>query len=72
MRWKTSGVTEFLQRGMGLRAVPSAATLRQRLEEAGARIAALTDELPVPLRKHARAAFTALSTGHVALELDVI
>lgn len=61
----------FFQRSLGLRAVPSAVTLRQRLDEIGPRLSELTDELPVPLLKRARAAITPLPMGHVALDIDV-
>src|SRR5690606_3008615 len=61
----------FFQNALNLRAVPSAATLRQRLDEVGQQLAETTDELPVPLIRRARAAVTPLPMGHVALDLDV-
>lgn len=62
---------DFFQRAMGLRAVPSSATLRQRLNEVGVELQSITDELPVPLLKRAQAPITALPMGHVALDMDV-
>jgi hypothetical protein len=61
----------FFRRAMGLQAVPSSATLRQRLDEIGPALQPLTDELCVPLLKRAKASVTALSMGHVALDMDV-
>lgn len=61
----------FFKRALGLRAVPSAATLRQRLDAIGRRLQDVTDELPVRLLQHAKAPITALSMGHVALDIDV-
>src|SRR5690606_33777306 len=61
----------FFQNALNLCAVPSAATLRQRLDEVGQQLAETTDELPVPLIRRARAAVTPLPMGHVALDLDV-
>lgn len=62
---------EFFRRALGLRAVPSAATLRQRLDEVGVALQAITDGLPVRLLQRARAPVTPLPMGHVALDLDV-
>lgn len=62
---------DFFQRALGLRSVPSSATLRQRLNEVGVDLQTITDELPVPLLKRAKASVTALPMGHVALDMDV-
>lgn len=51
--------------------MPSAATLRQRLDEVSQPLQAITDELPVDLLQRARAAVTALPMGRVALDIDV-
>ena len=61
----------FFQRALGLRAVPSSATLRLRLDKIGPRLAELTDELLVPPLRRAKAAITPLPMGHVALDIDV-
>lgn len=61
----------FFQRSLGLRAVPSAATLRQRLDEVARPLQAITDELAVPLLQRAKAPITPLVMGHVALDIDV-
>ena len=61
----------FFRRALGLRAVPSAVTLRQRLDEVGGTLQTLTDELSVTLLQRAQAAVTALPMGHVALDMDV-
>ena len=62
---------DFFRRALGLNAVPSAVTLRQRLDAVGVELQQITDELPVPLLKRARAPITALPMGHVALDMDV-
>lgn len=62
---------DFFQRALGLRAVPSAVTLRQRLDTVGVALQAITDELPVPLLQRAKATITPLPMGHVALDMDV-
>lgn len=61
----------FFKRALGLRAVPSAATLRQRLDEVARPLQAITDELPVTLLQRSKAPLTALPMGHVALDIDV-
>jgi len=61
----------FFQRALGLRAVPSAVTLRQRLDDVSSSLMPITDELPVPLLQRAKADITALPMGHVALDIDV-
>ena len=61
----------FFRRALGLRAVPSAVTLRQRMDEIGPQLQVITDELPVSLLTRAQAAVTPLAMGHVALEIDV-
>lgn len=62
---------EFFARALSLRQVPSAATLRQRLDALGVEAAEAIDALIVPLLKRARAPITPLATGHVALDMDV-
>lgn len=61
----------FFKRALGLRAVPSAATLRQRLDDIGRPLQEITDELPVALLQRSKAPMTPLVTGHVALDIDV-
>ncbi len=61
----------FFRRSLGLRAVPSSATLRQRLDEVGRELQTITDELPVALLSRASAPVTALPMGHVPLDIDV-
>lgn len=62
---------DFFARSLDLRAVPSSATLRQRLNQVGASVQQITDELPVPMLLRAQAPMTALPMGHVALDIDV-
>ena len=61
----------FFRRSLGLRSVPSSATLRQRLDEVGRELQTITDELPVALLSRASAPVTALPMGHVPLDIDV-
>lgn len=61
----------FFARALKLRQVPSAATLRQRLDALGVNAAEAIDDLIVPLLQRARAPITPLATGHVALDMDV-
>lgn len=61
----------FFRRALGLRTVPSAATLRQRFDAMGPQLQAITDELSVPLLRAGGAAVTPLAMGHVALDIDV-
>lgn len=61
----------FFAQALGVGQVPSAPTLRQRLDALAVELAVVTDELPVRLLKRARAPITALGCGYVALDLDV-
>lgn len=56
---------------LGIGRVPSAETLRQRLDEAAKGLRPLVDECSVEFLKKADVAITPLSTGHVALDCDV-
>lgn len=61
----------FFKRALGLRAVPSTVTLRQRLDEVARALVPITDAQVIPLLQRARAEITALPMGHVALDIDV-
>ena len=64
----------FFHSALGLSAIPSSPTLRQRLDSLGeAGDVALTalDEANERLLRRARPTFTPLSTGHLALDFDV-
>jgi len=61
----------FFQQALGIAGVPSAATLRQRMDALGVPGSEAVDALLVPLLKRGRAQFTATASGHVPLDLDV-
>lgn len=61
----------FFQQSLGVAGVPSAATLRQRMDALGVPASEAVDGLLVPLLKRGRAQFSPVSTGHVPLDLDV-
>lgn len=61
----------FFQQALGVAGVPSAATLRQRMDALGVPGSEAVDALLVPLLKRGRAQFTATASGHVPLDLDV-
>lgn len=62
----------FFTAALGLRGVPSAARLRQRLDGlADAEALEAIDELSERLLRRAKAPISALPTGHVALDIDV-
>lgn len=61
----------FFAQALGVGQVPSAPTLRQRLDALAPELVMLTDEWPVRLLKRARAPITPLACGYVALDLDV-
>jgi hypothetical protein len=61
----------FFQQSLGLGGVPSAATLRQRMDALGVPASEAVDGLLVPLLKRGRAQCSPVSTGHVPLDLDV-
>jgi len=62
---------EFFTRALGVKQVASSATLRQRFDELGERARLVVDELSVPLLKAGGAPIGALSSGHVAVDIDV-
>ncbi len=62
----------FFAQALGLRGVPSAARLRQRLDElADAEALAAIDDVSERLLARAKAPITAVQTGHVPLDIDV-
>jgi hypothetical protein len=61
----------FFRQSLGLSGVPSAATLRQRMDAMGVPVSESVDEMLVPLLKRGRAHFSPVRTGHVPLDLDV-
>ncbi len=61
----------FFRQALGIAGVPSAATLRQRMDALGVPGSEAVDALLVPLLKRGRAQFTATASGHVPLDLDV-
>lgn len=61
----------FFPRALGLSSVPSAATLRQRMDALGVVGSEAVDALLVPLLKRGRAQFATTTSGHVPLDIDV-
>ncbi len=61
----------FFAQALGLTGVPSAATLRQRMDALGVPGSEAVDGLLVPLLKRGKATFSPVCTGHVPLDIDV-
>lgn len=61
----------FFAQALGLAGVPSAATLRQRMDALGVPGSEAVDDLLVPLLQRGKATFSTVSTGHVPLDIDV-
>ena len=61
----------FFAQALGLAGVPSAATLRQRMDALGVSGSEAVDRLLVPLLKRGKATFSPVCTGHVPLDIDV-
>jgi hypothetical protein len=68
-----AGVREddFFQQALGIGRVPSAETLRQRLDEHAPAMRTVIDEANVEFMVNAKAPVGALKTGHVPLDIDV-
>ena len=61
----------FFAQALGLAGVPSAATLRQRMDALGVPGSEAVDDLLVPLLQRGKATFSPVCTGHVPLDIDV-
>lgn len=61
----------FFSRALGIAGVPSAATLRQRMDALGSLAGEAVDDLCVSLLRRGGARFTPVSTGHIPLDIDV-
>lgn len=61
----------FFQQALGVAGVPSAATLRQRMDALGVTGSEAVDALLVPLLKRGHAQFASTTSGHVPLDMDV-
>jgi hypothetical protein len=61
----------WFKTALGIRKVPSAETLRQRLDRHAGAFAKVVPESSIELLKSTRAPLTALPGGHVPLDLDV-
>jgi hypothetical protein len=61
----------FFKHGLGIKQSPSAPRLRQRFDEDAEAIIPLIDAASVEFVASVQAPITALSTGHVALDMDV-
>jgi len=62
---------EHFSQSLGISRVPSAETLRQRLDEAAPALRSVADSCSVGFLKKARVPISALDTGHVPLDCDV-
>lgn len=62
---------DYFRQSLGIGKVPSAETLRQRLDEAASGLRPLADSCSVEFLKKAKVFITALDTGHVPLDCDV-
>jgi hypothetical protein len=62
---------DHFSQSLGVARVPSAATLRQRLDEVAPTLRPIADACSVVFLKKARVTITALDTGHVPLDCDV-
>jgi hypothetical protein len=62
---------DHFSQSLGVARVPSAETLRQRLDEVAPTLRPIADACSVVFLKKARVTITALDTGHVPLDCDV-
>jgi len=62
---------DYFREALGIGKVPSAETLRQRLDEVASGLRPIADSSSVEFLKRAGVTVTALDTGHVALDCDV-
>lgn len=62
---------DYFRQALGIGRVPSAETLRQRLDEVASSLRPLADACSVEFLKKAQVAITPLDTGHIALDCDV-
>jgi len=62
---------EHFRQSLGISRVPSAETLRQRLDEVAPKLRFIADSCSVGFLKKARVTITALDTGHLPLDCDV-
>ncbi|MGA2402538.1 MAG: IS1380 family transposase [Syntrophobacteraceae bacterium] len=62
---------EHFSQSLGVARVPSAETLRQRLDEVAPALRAFADACSVGFLKKARVTITPLDTGHIPLDCDV-
>jgi hypothetical protein len=62
---------DHFRQSLGAARVPSAETLRQRLDEAAPKLRRIADACSVEFLKKARVTISALHTGHIPLDCDV-
>lgn len=62
---------DYFKSSLGIRNVPSAERLRQRLDEDADQILAVAQKCSVAMLKKGRAHLSALDTGHIPLDADV-
>jgi hypothetical protein len=62
---------EFFAAALGVRAVPSVETLRQRMDKVAEVVRPIVNLCTIELLKKAKATLSTLSSGHMALDLDV-
>lgn len=62
---------DFFQSSLGIKQVPSAETLRQRLDDMAQDVLTVIQSCAVEFLKNAKAMITPLDTGHIPLDADV-
>jgi len=62
---------DYFRQALGIDRVPSAETLRQRLDEIAPNILSIADACSVEFLKNAKVTISRLDTGHVPLDCDV-
>jgi hypothetical protein len=61
----------YFMAALGLKQIPSEATLRQRLDTHAEAFSALIDRASIDFLKHIKAELTPVDTGHIPLDMDV-
>ena len=62
---------DYFRQSLGIGKIPSAETLRQRLDEVASGLRPLADSCSIEFLKKAKVVITPLETGHVPLDCDV-
>lgn len=62
---------DYFKKSLGIKNVPSAETLRQRIDEDAEKFLPVVRQCSIAMLKQGRACITPLDTGHVPLDADV-